>query len=210
MAKKSDPKDKPNKTFDVSKPGETPPSATSRPIIVNHSSMIKKDPMVRDSIDESEEKTEEDTKPPIQTHELKVEPLKEAEKEEKTEEAKSEDSEPKEEIATEAKEPEKNTEEPEAKPEPKSGAVEALAGEVTAKREEQKQREAAEAKAKELEKVIESKEFFVPVGEAARRRSAFRFVFAFLVLIILAAAILNFMIDAEIVDVGIEPLTDLL
>lgn len=201
MAKKSDATDKSSKLSDVSKPGETPASATSRPVIVGHSPMIKKDPMVRDSIGDPEEsKSEDDSRLPIQTHEIKIEPLKEASKT-------KEEPEPEEEVA---KKPKATEEKPEEEPKPKDGAVEALAGEVNAKREEQKQKEAAEAKAKELEKVIESKEFFLPIGQAARRRSAFRFVLIFVALLVLAAAILNFMIDAETIDIGVEPLTDLL
>jgi FtsZ-interacting cell division protein ZipA len=205
MAKKSDSTGKSSKSFDVSKPGETPASATSRPVIVGHSPMIKKDPMVRDSIADSENpKDEEESKLPIQTHEIKIEPLKEESK--PKEEAKAEEK-------TEEKPADKKPKPEEEKPEEsksESGAVEALAGEVTAKREEQKQKEAAEAKVKEVEKVIESKEFFLPIGQAARRRSAFRFVLVFIVFILVAAIILNFMIDAEALDIGVEPLTDLL
>jgi hypothetical protein len=185
MTKKSDPKSKPSKTFDVSKPGKTPANATSRPIIVSHASMIKKDPMVRDSIDESEEKPEE-VKPSTQTHQVKIEPLK---KEDKSEEPEAKAPE---ERADEPKQDEAKPEDTEEKPEAvksEGGAVEALAGEVTAKREEQKQREAAEAKSKELEKVIESKEFFVPIGQAARRRSAFRITMVILLLLLIIVGV---------------------
>lgn len=224
MAKKLDPKDRPSKTFDVSKPGETPADATSRPIIVNHSSMIKKDPMVRESSDEPDEKPETESKAPVQTHEIKIEPLKKEGKseEDSTAEPEPEVSESKAETpAFKDEEVQEKSADPLQKPDDKpedgkesgkkegGGAVEALAGEVTAKREEQKQNEAAEAKAKEIEKIIESKEFFVPIKQTASR-SALRFILIFISLIIVTIVVLNFAADAELINLGAEPLTDLL
>ena len=52
MTKKTAKKDEPNEipsapaVFDVSKPGETAAHPTSRPVILGHTSMLKKDPMV--------------------------------------------------------------------------------------------------------------------------------------------------------------------
>ncbi len=57
--------DKTVKLFDVAKPGETPPDATSRPVIVGHTAMLKRDPMVREKADPDEAPAEV---PVISTH----------------------------------------------------------------------------------------------------------------------------------------------
>lgn len=227
-------KDKPSKLFDVAKPGETPATATSRPIIVSHSSMIKKDPMVREPVSESETTdpadTPEEFQIAIQTHSAaKISPLKEEEIDEEPAENIPAEPPAKEEEAPEAEEtklpetdPEKAAKNPseedqkleEEKPDEsvksETGTVDALVGQVTAKREEQKQKEEAEAKVREIEKVIESKEFYVPIGQESRRRSAHRILAVLLLLVVLSAAGANFAIDAEMLDLGVSPVTDLL
>lgn len=223
----ADTKDKSSKLFDVAKPGETPANATSRPIIVSHSSMIKKDPMVREPLKENETAagSSEEVSPPIQTHSAAViSPLKADKKDEESAEKSAEEplatEEPEaseaEEVKTEETVPEENAEKNPEKEKPdepvksESGTVDALVGQVTAKREEQKQKEEAEAKVREIEKIIESKEFYVPIGQESRRRSAHRVLAVLLLLIILCAVGANFAIDAGMLDLGISPATDLL
>jgi hypothetical protein len=133
--------------FDVAKPGKTPPTSTSRPIIVTHQSMVKDPTLVEDSsaekpakttsitVNSAEESTE--TAPPVtkatMTHGEKViQPLDET-KQESGSEAEAEPQ-PKEEIAkaAENEEPEEQAEE-QQEPEAQSvsEAKESDAGEAT-------------------------------------------------------------------------------
>jgi hypothetical protein len=90
-----------------------------------------------------------------------------------------------------------------------TGAVDALAGEANAKKESDKEAEESLKKAAEIEGIIESKEYYVPIKETISRRSG-RLLSIFLLLCLLAVVGLNFAVDAQLVDVGISPLTDLL
>lgn len=217
--------DKSVKMFDVAKPGKTPPSATSRPIIISHGDMIKKDPMVREQ--ESAEPSEEAVKG--KGHgETVIKPL--SEKATAGEEVVAE---------SEAKVPEEKTEEPkesEEEPEEKILEIEALetdspvnddayeAGEkedqdddepekdekAAANLEDQKQQDKLAAKIKDAENSVQSKEFFVPIGQVSRRRSKIRTLFLLMLLIIVGAACLNFAVDAGVIEIGVEPFTDVL
>jgi hypothetical protein len=202
------------KMFDVVKPGKTPPSSTSRPTIVGHTAMIKQDPMVRGSEDSDDSAA---SHAPLKSHSASkdIAPAEHAVKREKVIEPESphDESEPDEnkpKPEEPGKQPEKEeASEPDDSP-PADGAVNALANEVTAKREEQKLDEELQAKYDEVEKSIEKREYFVPIGQVSRRRSEHRMLIVLLLVIILSAAALNFLIDAEIIDIGIKPLTNLL
>ena len=234
------------KLFDVAKPGKTPVSATSRPVIVGHTSMIKHDPMVKEKPTDpetGEPKNDSDNHQLHQPHNIKtIKPLSEGDPKEDKEEVASEskdevednkpapaEPEPSKETAvedtsdekpdepkTEAAEPEKAEEKPEpAAPavdedQAKKAAVDNLVTEVSAKREAQKEKEEFDAKAKELEASIEKREFFVKIGQVSRRKSNHRIAIGLILFLILAAAAVNFGIDAEVIDIGIKPLTDLL
>lgn len=253
------------KLFDVAKPGNTPASSTSRPTIVGHSPMIKKDPMVSGASDEksSDDKADDktgkeestDEAPAKMHHEATIMPLGDIKKETAPEEDKTEkpteeevkdnpiedkievkkveatkddsidkpeipaddkdtkpvekEDEPNVSVEPEEAEPEEKTETAE-KSEPSNAAVNTLVNEVSAKRESQKQKEEYDNKVKELEKLVQSKEYYVPIGAAARRRSTFKVLLSLIFLLALAAATLNFAIDAELLDLGLKPFTNIL
>ncbi len=92
----------------------------------------------------------------------------------------------------------------------KDGVVDALLGEIDSKGLEKKQAAEEESRQAEVQKLIESKEFHVPIGQESRRRSMHRVILLLLLLIVLILAGLNFAIDAEAIDIGISALTDIL
>lgn len=195
------------KTFDVSGPDKTPASATSRPIIVKHGSMAQRDPMV---VEEAAEKpkTSEPAKATV-AHELKLDPAESEKAETEADEAPESDQSA--EVPTEeSPEPEQPAESEESSENSGTGAVDALANEVDAKQADKKEKRELEERNAELEKSIAAKEFFVPIGAARRRRSEQRVILAFLLIILLSIAGLNMAIDAEVLDVGLPALTNVL
>lgn len=187
-----------SKLVDVAKPGETAASATSRPIIVGHGSTMKLDPMVKAAAGDAK-----DTPPPasVKTRGYTV-----------IDPPKHNDSVDKIQVSS----PTNDTSNQATKPEPSnpqssdSAAVDALAGGVSTKKEEQKADEEAAKRALELENMIASKEYFVPIGEAKRRRSNQNLLAVIILLLFTTLAGLNFAVDADMLDIGIPPLTNLL
>lgn len=179
---------KANKLIDVAQAGSAA-GATSRPLIVGHGSTIKHDPMVKEEANEavSAVQEKEEAKPMV-TKELKLTP----------------DTDTAVEPTAEAE-----TAQPETA-QPDTGVVDSLMNEVDAKQADKKQKKELEAVALEVEKSIESKEFFVPIGLVSRRRSHNRIILSLILLIVLGLAGLNFGIDAEVVDIGVQSLTDIL
>lgn len=201
---------KPTKFSDVAQPGKTPASATSRPIIVGHPSIMKHDPMVVG--DKTNQTSEEQTV--RVTRELKLQPDKA-----ETADADDEQSSPtvdetivEETTQTEEQAATDSTEHESADMAESSGSgvVNTLVNEVDAKQADKKQKEDLEAKTKELEKTIESKEFFVPIGVASRRRSNNLTLISLVVIVVAVLAGINLSIDAELIDIGIQALTDVL
>lgn len=202
-AKKSEDKDlqaeidKSAKLFDVAQPGKTAAPTTSRPVIVGHTTMTKHDPMVVKSDDKTDDTPKTMTHSKPRTVAVPVSHEKEAEPEEPTPELE-----------------EKTIEEPpkeDAKPEaPAAAVVDSLANEVTAKQTEKKEKKDQELQTEEAEKLIASKQFFVPIGQESRRRSSHRLFFILLLVILLGLVGLNLAIDAEVIDIGVNSLTNIL
>lgn len=213
--------DKSAKLFDVSHPGKSAPSATSRPIIVGHGSMVAHDPMV---VTGDTEKAEDKQPAKITVRELKIQPDKPAAagpEEPSPAEATGDTVEPSDPVSEEQPPVETAAQDVTAVPEAapanagpaessETGVVNSLMNEVDAKQADKKQKKDLEILTTELEKSIETKEFFVPIGLESRRRSHNRLTALLVLSLILGLIGLNFAIDAEFVDIGIPALTDLL
>lgn len=161
--------------MDVSKPGKSPANATARPIITGHEMM--KDPMVNEEpakmegvtedVTSSEEKTEKAAVAPT-SHKI-IQPLGDAEEKpaETDEKSASEDekSEPTEEEATEDKK--------EAAPPPVTddAVVDAVLDQVGDKKEETKESEEERKRQEQVNKLVEEKKYFVPIGQINKRRN---------------------------------------
>lgn len=135
--------------------------------------------------------------------------------EEKLADSKEED----EEESTDSKTtPKEDEEKPEAeKPkqdEPKSdeegGIVNELAEQAADSKKQKREEKELDERAKHIEELIEAKTYNVPIGQLSRKRNI-RLVIVMLILLIVGGLIaLNFAIDAGVVDIGVEPLTDII
>lgn len=188
--------------MDVSKPGQSAASSTSRPIIVGHKPVLQQDPMVS-AAEVTETPPASDEAPKVKvTREKVLKPLNE------TKEAADA---PVEDKVEKPKEEPEQTEAGSKVPEiSSSAAVDALASEVSAKREAEQASEEDIKQQAHLEELVQSRKYFVPLGEVSRKRNIhILFLLLFMIFVLLPVG-LNFVIDAELLDIGIEPLTNVL
>lgn len=89
-------------------------------------------------------------------------------------------------------------------------AVKTLAEEVTKKQEASQDQAELEARQKHVQQLVDSKKYFVPIGQVSRRRSNRRAIIILLLVIILSVVGLNFAVDAELVEIGVDPYTNIL
>lgn len=163
-------KDKTKKTMDVAKPGESAPDTSARPVLVTHRPMVQ-DPMVKED-KKSEDAVVADAEPktePTIRGEKVIQPVNSNTSAEAPADdqpatpAKSEDSEP------EPPQPEKTEEDSQAKD---AAVVDAVVDQATEdKKKQNKLSDEEKAKQEALQKLIEEKKYFVPVGQVSRRRN---------------------------------------
>ncbi len=182
------------KLFDVAQPGKTAATATSRPVIVGHGSMIKQDPMVsKPEPTKASSNKGVDLKPAAPDEDNEVKPTQEtSDKEDKKQE--SSDEQPKKE------EPEKPAETENNEGETGSEVANELAGQVASKKEEKAKADAQAKKSEEIEKLIESKKYFVQVHQGPSSQNLSTWV---LVILLLAVVGVILAIDAEVLNVGL-------
>lgn len=167
---------------DVSKPGVAAPSATAKPVIVSNRPQVA-DPTLVAEKDAGEEKK------PLTHSTNRIEPPKGSDIQ--VEETDQKDS---------SSDATKNTESSD------SGAVDVIAESALANKKEDPAEAEREAHVKKL---IEEKTLHVKISEGPTGGSLGK-VFLVLLLLFVAAAVVNFLIDAEVLDIGISPLTNLL
>jgi cobalamin biosynthesis Mg chelatase CobN len=182
------------KVFDVGKPGSAKPETGSKPMVIGHKSLLT-DPAIKEDSKQEENIKEEDTKKTEKSR-VELKPISEPEKEE----PRAETNEQSEVKATE----EKTAQEVEA----------------TEPEEEQNQDQVKQDKKKEeadldlerterLEAIIKSKEYFVPIKESNKTAVRTFSITLFIVILVgVVAAVL--LMDAEVIDLGIDLPFDLL
>lgn len=194
-AKKKSEDDSESKVFDVAKPGESSPSASSRPIIVNRSGSLKNDPMVTADSDSeaSKDETEKSDSETIQTHEKVIVPSKEMIEESKKDSDNStiENSEDETTETSKDEDGEVENKELESNDSAESEVVDELASEVHTKAQDKKLSEEVARKQAELQKIIDSKKYYVPIRESGPSRSGRRILIV-LFLVIASMAIIWF------------------
>jgi len=178
--------------FDVSKPGKTAAEPTSRPIIVTHKPMIKQDPMVAPAEESSE-------KPLSSKKEASISPISNSESE-ADDKPKSQDEssdEPKKEAATDNISG--------------SGAIDALADEAESKKKDKKTDEEAAQKAAEIQNLIQSREYNLPIHDSGYRgRGIFNTFITVLLILLLLGTLFVLAVDAELIKVNLELPFDLI
>ena len=167
--------EKDSKVFDVAKPGDGKNDIGGKPMIIGHKS-IKEDPMVKDAAEAPQKEAKEEAKvtPPSVSKKV-IEPLS---KEEKKEESPADDSktEPEAEM-NEAEQDEKGkTVDPEVEKNEKND---------------------------KLQKLVESKKYFVTVHENTASHAKV-FTITFIVALLVGTATVLLLIDAEILDLGVD------
>lgn len=176
--------------MDVEKPGTTPASATSRPVIVGRGPAIK-DPMVNTSDPESTEQT--NPQPLPSAKKKTIQPISEQ-------------------PATEA------DTKPEVGSEPKPEATGELAPELppTEAEERAAAADAAEQLSEEdrkrqelTDKLVAEKKYFVPIGAAQKKRTARNTALMFVVFVVVVGAAL-LAVDAELIQTDITLPFDLI
>ena len=217
------PKSSDKSVFDVSKPGKSAPSATSRPIITGHGPMLK-DPMVNDK--QADEKPSEES-PKTKTTAKVIVPVDTPEDEDKIEVSRSKPADKKpadENTEVETKPPEDS----EVKSEETDKPAEAVAttGSVdTAPQAEGLGSAAVDqalnkqptgptkeeiARQEQIEGLVEAETYFLPIGQVTRRRNNRRAVVVLLVVLLLALVGGYAALDAGLVDAGFELPFDLI
>ncbi len=207
------------KVFDITHPGKSIPSASSRPVIVTHKPNIA-DPMVSRTNQPSKDQgtTEEPTAGEgsemiMETPKKnRIEPLHTDVSPDEADSDMPDTSD--ESVMPEENEPSNQaqdevTESDNAKNE-ETGEISEAAAEATAKKEEQTKASKQEAEAHkqqaEVEALINNKQFFVPINAVQKRR--YKEVILVVVLIILIVISLLAALDAGLLDVGVTPPTD--
>ena len=186
---------------DVTKPGKTPASATSRPIIVGRGPAVQ-DPMVNNETlgisQDTPDKTEEKLAPPSAVKKV-ISPISPSADTELATEAvskpTSDESKPADDTAAE-----NNTD---------SAVVDAVLDQVSDKKK-QEQLSAEEVKRKELiEKLVAEKKYFVPTKGPHQKRNN-RIAILLLVVLLLGAGGVVAAVDARMLDIGITLPFDLI
>lgn len=224
------------KVFDISKPGKSTAAATARPVIVSNRPIMQ-DPMVAPSAPSAPDlpnsssatsvkvnikplsepvedsnapeaeaakneaaKPDEPTEPSesVETVETSAEPVAN----EKAEESKAADQV---EPAPEETKPAEKTAVPDDAPSPDTAGLDQTKDEKAAA-----ELEAAAKQEEEIHKLVESKEYFLPINSVEKRRSKITGTVGFVVIVLLALLLINIMLDVGTLTIpGVKPLTNL-
>jgi hypothetical protein len=195
------------KIIDVAQPGKTAPAGTSRPIIVGHK-MLQQDPMISEdkAVATPEPEKAEDKAPAATSHNKVIVPLNETKPEVKAADAKAKSEEPKPEESPKPEEP--KDDEPNSAETDGSAVVDAVAEQATAKKKQDQETEADKKRQAELEKLVEEKKYFVPIGQVRHRRNTRWGIALLFLLIIVVGAYLA--LDAGVVQANIKLPIDLI
>lgn len=195
---------KDKKVFDVADPGSSAALPTARPVIVARRA-IERDPMM------AEQKKPKTTEP---------EPKNDADKDVATDlpqENTTDDThskkviQPLESTKDDAKLPEEDT-----KPKDDEESEEATPDTADEKSDKTSAKKSAKGDPKQQEiqdkykKLIEDKTYYAPIGVVKRRRNTRLVLVILLLTLLIIAAAANFLVDAEIIQTDIKPLTDVI
>lgn len=179
--------------MDVSKPGKSAADATTRPIIVGHKPLVQ-DPMVTTAEDINPEATPEVTEQeeavasPATTRKV-IAPITPVEPEE------------------EADKPEETPVETETEPEVESSdaaVVDAVVDQMGSKRKNDQLSEEEKKKQAALDKLVEEKKYFIPIGKSRHKRRTRWAGYAAGLAVLLAGGTL-LAADARVINLGFEP-----
>lgn len=90
------------------------------------------------------------------------------------------------------------------------GIVNEMAEQAADSKKQKQEEKELEVRSKHVEELIEAKTYNVPIGQLSRKRNIRLLIILLVMLIVGGLVALNFAIDAGMVDIGVEPLTDVI
>lgn len=90
------------------------------------------------------------------------------------------------------------------------GIVNELAEQAADNKKQKQEAKAQDERNQKIEALIEEKKYFVPIGQITHRRNTRLFIFIIFLVIIIGLFAINLAIDAGMLDIGVEPLTDII
>ncbi len=109
----------------------------------------------------------------------------------------------------EAKTEESSPTEPEENSDADSGIVDELAKQAASKKQQQQEDKVAGVEREKLDELIAAKTYYVPTTRVAKRRVK-NVLLTVIVLVLLVAVGVNFAADAGLIDIGMQPLTNII
>lgn len=172
--------EEPTKIIDVSHPKDVRPPATSKPVIVGHTNIVQRDPMMSPSVeaDSSDNSVSDTTLQSKPKRELNLQPLSESETASEDQSLGSEGENP----------PKSNTDQPtdtENNGDTSDGAINATLEGINTKKEAAEAKEREEKATREINGLVNSKKYFVKINDTPQARNTK--IFLWLIILILIA-----------------------
>lgn len=189
---------KDDKVFDIANPGSASAHPNARPVIVPHRTLLR-DPMmsgkkltdvsVPKEQKEDEEKLENTVAKDVKPPDAEDKPSK-----------------------LDAEEPKKEPTEEERPAEADDSIIESSQKDEAVDAEENKKTEdtAEKQQDEKYEKLVEDKTYFVPIGAVKRRRNIRAALIIMLVILVAGLVVANFLADAGIIHLPVQPFTDVI
>ena len=201
------------KIMDVSKPGQSSPDISARPVVITHHPMVQ-DPMVKENEKPENNKAviaEESKQEPAMHSEKIIKPVSEdVDAEQPSVDEVTRDDDAKSTAQTSEKE-DLETEETkqEAEQAEQSAVVDAVTDQATIDRKNKNELSDAEkAKQEQVQKLIAEKKYFVPIAQVSHRRNQRTTIILVMLIVIVAGVYLA--MDAGVLDVGFDVPYDLI
>jgi hypothetical protein len=197
--------DKTKKTMDITRPGKTPPDASSRPVVVSHGPMVQ-DPMM---VSEEEKTPTPDVTPPAEvteppSHKNKViQPLSEQTGEGAAPEAQAPASEAKADVTAAEVTKDTANDTPASPESSESAVVDAVADQVGAGRKKGDLSKEEKTRQEAVQKLVAEKTYFLPLGHGHSRHKRLSLPVIVLVIIVLFVGA-YLAVDAGVLDIGVE------
>jgi len=200
------------KVFDVANAGQTTPPANSRPIIVTHGGMLEDPMMAKPSSESAAKKADLNTKADVTRDDLaaKGEDPKSASPSNRVKIFPINDQES---TKKQANKLEGEVSKPEVSPvsDTETAVISAVVNQAGSVRDEKDQANDNDTKRKaEIEQAITDKKYFLNIGESHSVRSFNRAIILLLILLLLSLVGFNFALDANLLDIDIQPVTNLI
>jgi uncharacterized membrane protein len=90
------------------------------------------------------------------------------------------------------------------------GIVNEMAEQAADTKKQKQEEKELEVRAKHIEELIEAKTYNVPIAQLSHKRNARLLLIVLVLLFVGGIVALNFAIDAGVVDIGVDPLTDVI